>query len=108
VPPARLAGYALIGIGGAGLIAGGVLGGIASSAAKRADDEMIVENENDLRRAARPIARAADGLFIASGIVLAAGLVSFAASFAKKRPRNVAVLPNVSSTRVSLDLVRHF
>jgi len=107
-PPARIAGYALFGVGGAALIAGGVLGAIASSTAEHADQEANVEDENDLRRKARPMAQAADGLFIAGGIVAVAGIVSFAVSFTKKRPQSVAVLPAISRTRVGLDFVRRF
>jgi len=106
--PVRIAGYVLLGVGGATLITGGIVGGIAYAAAYKANNEVIIEDENELRNDVRSLARATDGLFIAGGIVAAAGIVSLVVSFTKKQPRQVAFVPNLTRTHVGLGIVRHF
>ena len=55
----RIAGYALLGVGGAGLIVGGVLGGLAQSKADDADNAEFVDDALNTRDDARRQARAA-------------------------------------------------
>lgn len=71
----RIAGYALLGVGGAGLIVGGVLGGLAQSNASDADNAEFVDDTLRMRDDARRQARAADAMFITGGVFAAAGLV---------------------------------
>ena len=71
----RIAGYSLLGIGGAALIAGGAVGGVALGTTRDADDAAFVDEEERLRRKARTQAGAADGLFVAGGVVAVVGLV---------------------------------
>jgi len=71
----RIAGYALLGVGGAGLIVGGVLGGLAQSNASDADSAEFVDDALRMRDDARRQARAADAMFITGGVLAAAGLV---------------------------------
>lgn len=71
----RIAGYSLMGVGGAALIAGGAVGGVALGTTRDADDAMFVDDQESLRRKARTQAGAADGLFIAGGVLAVVGLV---------------------------------
>lgn len=71
----RIAGYSLLGIGGAALIAGGAVGGVALGTTRDAEDAGFVDEQQRLRRKARTQAGAADGLFIAGGVVAVVGLV---------------------------------
>lgn len=71
----RIAGYSLLGVGGAGLIVGGILGGLAQSKAGDADDAEFVDDALRLRDDARRQARAADAMLITGGVLAAAGLV---------------------------------
>lgn len=71
----RIAGYSLLGVGGAGLIVGGILGGLAQSKASDADDAEFVDDALRLRDDARRQARAADAMLITGGVLAAAGVV---------------------------------
>jgi tetratricopeptide (TPR) repeat protein len=71
----RIAGYSLLGVGGVALIAGGAVGGVALGTTRDAEDAMFVDEQARLRRKARTQAGAADGLFIAGGVVAVVGLV---------------------------------
>jgi len=100
----RIAGYALLGVGGAGLIVGGVLGGLAQSSASDADNAEFVDDTLRMRDDARRQARAADAMFITGGVLAAAGLVlvlttlgkSKRASASRTPPRRWVIAPAAS------------
>ena len=81
----RIAGYVLLGAGGAGLIVGGVLGGLASTKASDADSAEFVDDALRMRDDARRQARAADAMFITGGVLAAAGLVLVLTTLGKKK-----------------------
>lgn len=86
----RIAGYALLGVGGAGLIVGGVLGGLAQSNASDADSAEFVDDTLRMRDDARRQARAADAMFITGGVLAAAGLVLVLTTLAKGKKKGSA------------------
>ena len=87
----RIAGYALLGAGGVGLIVGGVLGGVASSTASDADNAEFVDDRLRMRDDARRQARAADAMFITGGVLAAAGLVLVLTTLGGKKKSTAAV-----------------
>lgn len=89
----RIAGYALLGVGGAGLIVGGVLGGLASAKANDADNAEFVDDALRMRDDARRQARAADAMFITGGVFAAAGLVLVLTTLGKKKGSAAAAMP---------------
>lgn len=109
IPKLRIAGAATLATGGLALIAAGVLGGVGANRAKKAGDEQLVADQNEMLRDARTLAGAADGLFIAGGIVAAAGITMLGVSYAKKfNKQRASVVPSVGSRQVSLGLVGRF
>ncbi|MGH1345539.1 MAG: tetratricopeptide repeat protein [Nannocystales bacterium] len=89
----RIAGYTLLGVGGAGLIVGGVLGGLAQSNADDADAAEFVDDALRMRDDARRQARAADAMFITGGVLAAAGLVLVLTTLGKGKPASTAGVP---------------
>jgi tetratricopeptide (TPR) repeat protein len=70
-----VAGSVLTGIGGAALVAGAVMAGLAQRQANILDNELVALEDRRRRiDAAETYAVAADGLFIAGGVVAATGL----------------------------------
>lgn len=88
----RIAGYALLGVGGAGLIVGGVLGGLAQSNADDADSAEFVDDALRMRDDARRQARAADAMFITGGVLAAAGLVLVLTTLGKGKGKSASAL----------------
>lgn len=71
----RIAGYSLLGVGGAALIVGGVFGGLARGKTNDADNEPFVDDALNLRAEAKTQAVVADAMFISGGVLAATGLV---------------------------------
>jgi len=86
----RIAGYSLLGVGGAALIVGGVFGGLASGKTNDADDEQFVDNALDLRAEARTQAVVADAMFISGGVLAATGLVLVLSTLGGKKQADTA------------------
>ncbi|MCA9704829.1 MAG: tetratricopeptide repeat protein [Myxococcales bacterium] len=70
----RITGYTLLGAGGAGLIVGAVLGGVASGTVDEANGDPYVDRMEAFKRQATRQARAADAMFITGGVLAVAGL----------------------------------
>lgn len=112
----RIAGYTLLGMGGAGLIVGGILGGLASSKANDADNAEFVDDTLRMRDDARRQARAADAMFITGGVLAATGLVLVLTTLGGKKrdasaratARRWAVSPAVSPTQTGAVLHARF
>ena len=109
----RIAGYSLIGVGGAALIVGGVFGGLALGKTRSADDEPFVDEAARLRRDARSQARVADAMYITGGILAGAGLVMVLTTLGKKKtPRTAAarhrIAPAVGRNHVGVSLGGRF
>jgi hypothetical protein len=86
-------------MGGAGLIVGGVLGGLASTKANEADDEPFVDDALRMRDDARRQARAADAMFITGGVLAATGLVLVLTTLGKKKAKASSSLPSRGGAR---------
>jgi tetratricopeptide (TPR) repeat protein len=74
-PPLRIAGYVLLGIGGAALVAGGGFGGAAVQRNNDLDSFNTLEARNEAIDKGKRNALIADSLFIAGGVVALTGLV---------------------------------
>lgn len=83
-PKLRIAGYALLGVGGAGLAAGGVLAGLALQRANRLEQQHTFEERSDTADQGRTMALTADILFGVGGALAAAGLVMVIVSLPRK------------------------
>jgi tetratricopeptide (TPR) repeat protein len=80
----RIAGYALLGVGGGVLIGGGVLGGLALGRANALEGQHTFEERDDTATRGRSMALGADIMFGVGGAVAAAGLVMVLVSLKKK------------------------
>lgn len=91
--------WVVTGIGAAGLVAGGVLGGLAQSKHGQADDAAIQADAVALDDEARGLARGANIAFIAGGVLAAGGLVwglvDMLGSEAPADPEAVSVTPSI-------------
>jgi tetratricopeptide (TPR) repeat protein len=85
----RIAGYALLGTGGAVLIGGGVLGGLALGRANALEGQHTFEERDDTATRGRGMALGADIMFGVGGALAAAGLVMVLVSL-KRKPSETA------------------
>lgn len=112
----RIAGYSVLGAGGALVIVGAVFGGAARSSANEADQDEFVDRTIALRDRARRQARTADALFITGGIVAAAGVVLVLTSLGGNRgdaeddttARRTTWSPLVSRTQFGVGMTHRF
>lgn len=95
-PPLRIAGYALLGLGGAVLAAGAGFGGAAVARRQDLDDLRTLEDRDDAITRGRRSALVADSLFIAGGVAAITGLALTLASLRRRTPERAAVLPTLS------------
>lgn len=80
----RIAGYALLGTGGAVLVGGGVLGGLALGRANALEGQHTFEERDDTATRGRGMALGADIMFGVGGALAAAGLVMVLVSLKRK------------------------
>lgn len=103
----RIAGYSLLGVGAAGLIAGGVLGGLTRAAARDLDGEDDPSERERLADRGRGLATGADVLYIAGGSLALVGLVVTLTALPKKNPRT-AMAPSFGPHGGGLVLMHRF
>lgn len=106
----RPIGYGLVGTGGALLITGAIVGGLALREQRVFDAAMSLEEARAAKDRGTRLAPAADGLFIAGGIVAAAGiaLLLLPQSRKKGKAKKSALLPQVSPTQVGFGYTGRF
>lgn len=106
----RPLGYGLVGTGGALLITGAIVGGLALREQRVFDAAMSLEEARAAKDRGTRLAPAADGLFIAGGIVAAAGiaLLLLPQSRKKGKAKKSALLPQVSPTQVGFGYTGRF
>lgn len=106
----RPLGYGLVGTGGALLITGAIVGGLALREQRVFDAAMSLEEARAAKDRGTRLAPAADGLFIAGGIVAAAGiaLLLLPQSRKKGKTKKSALLPQVSPTQVGFGYTGRF
>lgn len=96
----RRLGFTGIGIGAAGIVAGTITGGLAISKSSASDDGHCDPNNScdtagaTLRRDAQQYAVASTGLFIAGGVLFAAGIVLVATAPSKKTTASLWIGPS--------------
>jgi len=104
----RPIGYTLLGTGAALLIGGGVAGGFARAQYNVfADAKSLSEREAAATRGGS-LARTADGLFIAGGVVALIGVVLLIIPAVRKSRAAQALSPQVSPTQVGLGFTHQF
>lgn len=87
-PPLRIAGYVLLGIGGAVLVAGAGFGGAAVQRNNELDDLNTLEQRDDAIDKGKRNALIADSLFISGGVIALTGLVLTLVSLKKSGKGN--------------------
>lgn len=80
----RIAGYSILGVGGAGLILGAAFGGIASGQAKDLANTDGYDNRQELIRVGQTNAKVADIAFLTGGVLALTGLVLVLTTLGKK------------------------
>lgn len=89
----RIAGYVLLGIGGAGLIAGGVTGGLAMGVEGDLADSSDLAERTELVSKGDTMALSADVLYVAGGTLALAGLIVTLTALPKRNERQTAFAP---------------
>jgi tetratricopeptide (TPR) repeat protein len=87
MPPMMLGGIALLAISGGALIVGAGLGGAALARQRELEDTTGLQARDAVIARGRTFSRAADGLFIAGGVLAVTGLALTLASVRKTRAR---------------------
>ena len=104
----EIAGYSVLGVGGAALIIGGVFGGLALSQQSELDTQMSFENRQEVISSGTTNALVADILFISGGALAVTGLI-MALVGRSKRKRALAAAPRLTfSPGRPVGLVYHF
>lgn len=85
----RLAGYSLLGVGGAALIIGAVFGSLAIGKSNDAKDTPFVDEKLSLRNEARGRAVVGDAMLITGGVLAGVGLVLVLSTLGKRRATKV-------------------
>lgn len=111
----RYTGYGLLGLGGAGLVVGGIYGGIASGTVAEAEADMYIDRRAALLERASRQARVADAMFITGGVIAAAGLTLVLVTLGGKKggkteqvARRSQWTPMVGPRRVGLGFSHRF
>jgi tetratricopeptide (TPR) repeat protein len=111
----RIAGYSLLGVGGATLVIGAVFGGLAIGKSNDAKDAAFVDDELSLRKEAKGRAQVGDGLLITGGVLAAVGLGLVLGTLGKgggKKKGNTArrtlVAPTLATSGAGLSFAGRF
>lgn len=107
----RPLGYGLVGTGGAMLITGAIVGGLAKRQERIFENAMTLEEARAAKERGTGLAPAADGLFIAGGIVAAAGIALLLLPASRKKgkaAKKTVLVPQVSPTQVGFGYTGRF
>jgi tetratricopeptide (TPR) repeat protein len=104
----RPVGYTLLGTGAALLIGGGVAGGLAKGQYNDFADAKTLDAREAAGKKGFSLARTADGLFIAGGVVALIGVVLLIVPAVRKSRAAQALSPQVSPTQVGLGFTHQF
>jgi tetratricopeptide (TPR) repeat protein len=104
----RPIGYTLLGTGAALLIGGGVAGGFARAQYTDFADAKSLSDREAAATRGGSLARTADGLFIAGGVVAVIGVVLLIIPAVRKSRAAQALSPQVSPTQVGLGFTHQF
>jgi tetratricopeptide (TPR) repeat protein len=104
----RPIGWALVGTGGAALIGGFVVGGVAKRYHRAFSETYKLEEARDFKATGLKLAPAADALFIAGGILAAAGIVILLLPQSRRSSKKSALLPQVTPNSVGVGVFGRF
>jgi len=104
----RPLGYTLFGTGALLLIGGGITGGLAKSRHNTFTSAKTLADREGAAAEGRSLARTADGLLIAGGVLAVVGVVLLVVPAARKSRAAQALSPQVSPTQVGLGFTRQF
>ncbi|NVB40291.1 hypothetical protein G6O69_20785 [Pseudenhygromyxa sp. WMMC2535] len=106
----RNAGYALLGVGGVALIAGGIVGGLTASTSASLRDEADPERREQLVDRGNTLAPTADALLISGATLAVVGLIVTLTALPKRgqQSKATALAPSFGSHGGGLTLVHRF
>lgn len=104
----RPIGYAMFGTGAALVIGGAIAGGLAKRQHNAFGDAETLEARRDAAERGKGLAAAADGLFIAGGVLAAVGIILLVIPKSRKSKAAQAMRPRVSPEQVGLGYVYRF
>jgi tetratricopeptide (TPR) repeat protein len=104
----RPIGYTMFGVGAALLLGGGIAGGVAKGQEKKFEAADSLDARREAGQKGRSLAAAADGLFIAGGVLAVVGMVLLLVPKARKSKAVQAMQPKVSPSQVGLGYVYRF
>ncbi len=104
----RPIGFTLLGTGAALVIGGAVAGGLAKAQYNVFADAKSLSDQEAAGTRGRSLARTADGLFIAGGVIAAVGVVLLIVPAVRKSRAATALSPQVSPTQVGLGFTHQF
>ncbi|MDC0674277.1 tetratricopeptide repeat protein [Nannocystis radixulma] len=104
----RPIGYTMFGVGAALLIGGGIAGGLAKGQENKFEAAETLDDQRDAGQKGKSLAAAADGLFIAGGVMAVVGMVLLLVPKARKSKAVQAMQPKVSPSQLGLGYVYRF
>ena len=104
----RPIGYTMFGVGAALLIGGGIAGGLAKGQEKKFDAAESLDDRREAGQKGKMQAAAADGLFVAGGVLAVVGMVLLLVPKARKSKAVQAMQPKVSPSQLGLGYVYRF
>ena len=104
----RPIGYTMFGVGAALLIGGGITGGLARSQQKKFNAAEALDDRREAGQRGKTQAAAADGLFIAGGVLAVVGVVLVLVPKARKSRAVRAMRPKVTPNQVGLGYIYRF
>lgn len=104
----RPIGYTMFGVGAALLIGGGIAGGLAKGQHNKFEAADTLEDQRAAGQKGKSLAAAADGLFIAGGVLAVVGMVLLLVPKARKSRAVQAMQPKVTPHQVGLGYVYRF
>lgn len=104
----RPIGYTMFGVGAALLIGGGIAGGLAKGQHKAFEGAETLDEQRAAGQKGKSLAAAADGLFIAGGVLAVVGMVLLLVPKARKSRAVQAMQPKAAPGQVGLGYVYRF
>ena len=98
----RLGGYALLGVGGVGLIVGGIFGGLTLAKKNELDDTRIVEDRQSLAHSGKTFAVVSDVTLFTGAALAVTGLALVLVARKPRAPARSALLPSVGRGHAGL------
>lgn len=104
----RVAGWAVLGVGGVALVASGAIAGVTASTASALADETDPSARADLALRGQSLAPAADALLISGGTLALVGLVVALTAKPERAAKATALAPTMLRRGAGLSFATHF